>query len=124
MIGCVVPVKRNSYAISGLPIAAASAARVSASGKPIAVSDSTASFVTKALLAGTGGLAAAGAVVDAAGAEVGAVAAVVGAATGAAAGTVSILGLAVSLVTIQTMKSDSEIDNDATVWSSFNTFPA
>ena len=100
--------------MSGLPIAAASAALVSASGKPIAVSDSTASLVTNGLLSAGAVVVAAGtaAVVDVAGAEEGATE---GAATGAAAGTASIFGLAVSLVTIQTIKSDSEMDKDDTV---------
>lgn len=85
-----MPVRRYSYARSGLPIAALSAERVSRSGNPIAVSDSTASGVTKDDATGVAGAATAAAAAAAGAAAATGAAATAGA--GAATGSAAILG--------------------------------
>ena len=84
-----IPVRRNSYARSALPIAALSAALLSFSGNPIPVRAATPSAVTNCELFGAGvegAAAAVGAGVENAADGVAAAGVGAGAATGAAAG--------------------------------------
>jgi hypothetical protein len=102
-----MPVKRYSYARSGLPIDALSAARVSASGNPIAVNDSTASGVTKGdAVAAIGAAATTGAFADGAAASTGA---------GAATGSAAILGCCYNVFLVTSKRFMAVIVNILTI---------